>query len=316
MDTASKKDKNLFRLGLAFFSLTVAVFVIQLVAGVAVSLLAPEFYEGRYFNWILSVVPLYAVGLPLCMAILEKKPQDETCRTKMSFPKLLLALVIAIGLTVLGNLISNLLMYFCFGGENSSVTNPVNELFSDADIIMAFISTVIIAPIGEEFLFRRLIIDRTAKYGELFAVVLSALMFGIYHMNFFQFFYAFFIGLLFGYIYIKKRYLRYTVILHALVNFFGAILPTLLLELTSLDFEITESLSPEQMIAVIISFVVMLLYLLVDYGCLVATIVLFFIYFKRVSFDEGTEKARVFRSPFLLLFFVFCLAMSIVQLLL
>ena len=59
-------------------------------------------------------------------------------------------------------------------------------------MIVTFLYMVICAPILEEYIFRKLIVDRTVKYGQGVAVVLSGLMFGLFHGNLNQFAYAFY----------------------------------------------------------------------------------------------------------------------------
>ena len=67
----------------------------------------------------------------------------------------------------------------------------------------------------EEFIFRKMVIDRIWQYGEKIAVVTSALIFALFHINLFQFFYALGIGLIFAYVYLRTGKLRYTIIMHA-----------------------------------------------------------------------------------------------------
>ena len=43
----------------------------------------------------------------------------------------------------------------------------------------------------------------------------------------FQFFYAFFVGILFAYVYVRTGRLRYPVLIHGIINFFGSV-PSLL----------------------------------------------------------------------------------------
>ena len=53
-----------------------------------------------------------------------------------------------------------------------------------------FTFSVVLAPVMEELIFRKVLIDRTIVYGDKAAVVLSGLLFGVFHGNFHQFFYA------------------------------------------------------------------------------------------------------------------------------
>ena len=77
---------------------------------------------------------------------------------------------------------------------------------------------VILGPIFEEWMFRKQLIDHTRKYGEKTAILLSGLAFGLFHMNLFQFFYAFLLGVMFGYIYMRTSKLRYSTAMHMIIK--------------------------------------------------------------------------------------------------
>ena len=74
------------------------------------------------------------------------------------------------------------------------------------------------APIFEELVFRKLIVDRLIKYGEFIAIFTSGLTFGLFHGNFQQFFFAFALGALFAFIYARTGRIRYTIGLHMTIN--------------------------------------------------------------------------------------------------
>jgi membrane protease YdiL (CAAX protease family) len=81
----------------------------------------------------------------------------------------------------------------------------------------------ILAPIFEEFFFRKMLIDKTIRYGAKVSIILSALLFGLFHGNLNQFFYAFLMGGFFAYVYIKTGKIIYPIVLHAIVNFMGSV---------------------------------------------------------------------------------------------
>ena len=58
---------------------------------------------------------------------------------------------------------------------------------TESNMMVTFLYMVICAPILEEYIFRKLIVDRTVKYGQGVAIVLSGLMFGLFHGNLNQF---------------------------------------------------------------------------------------------------------------------------------
>ena len=70
---------------------------------------------------------------------------------------------------------------------------------------------------------RKQIIDHIRQYGERPAILLSALAFALFHTNMFQLFYTFGLGLIFGYVYVRTSRLRYSLLMHMIINFNGGI---------------------------------------------------------------------------------------------
>lgn len=107
-----------------------------------------------------------------------------------------------------------------------------NSIFEEFSIIpgnsfggkLLYIVCMSVVPaIFEEILFRGWILQTSKKYGKVFAVVFSSLLFGLYHMNLNQGIFAFLIGLVFGTIAIYAGGIRYTVLLHFLNNFYACL---------------------------------------------------------------------------------------------
>ena len=109
------------------------------------------------------------------------------------------------------------------------MVNQVEEMIMDMSLWAVILSAVILAPIMEELIFRKLVLDRLAGYGPAVAMSVSALVFGLAHGNFYQFFYAFLLGLIFAYIYLRTGKVRYSMMLHMMVNFCGSVIPILIM---------------------------------------------------------------------------------------
>lgn len=90
----------------------------------------------------------------------------------------------------------------------------------------SIISTVILAPVVEELVFRGLTLRlfRRSGLSFLLANFLQAVIFGIYHMNLVQGMYAFLIGLVLGFVANHYHTLLASMLLHAVFNFCGTIL--------------------------------------------------------------------------------------------
>ena len=110
----------------------------------------------------------------------------------------------------------------------NDIANPVHQLINSSDIWINLLIISIFAPICEEILFRKFLIDRTIKYGAKVSIILSAVLFAFFHGNLNQFFYAFLMGGFFAYVYIRTGKITYTIILHAIVNFMGSVMSLIL----------------------------------------------------------------------------------------
>lgn len=91
------------------------------------------------------------------------------------------------------------------------------------------LAVAIVGPIGEEVLFRAGAISQLRKYGwsSSAAIAISALLFGIAHMNPVQTIYATILGLLLGWVYIRTKSLILCIVLHILNNLSSVIISTL-----------------------------------------------------------------------------------------
>lgn len=84
--------------------------------------------------------------------------------------------------------------------------------------IIMFVQLAVVAPICEEFWFRGVVMESLRPYGNGFAIFVSALLFGLTHANFEQFFYATVLGIFLGYIAISTQSIVTTTIIHAMFN--------------------------------------------------------------------------------------------------
>lgn len=97
------------------------------------------------------------------------------------------------------------------------------------------LAVMLIAPIGEEFLFRGLIFRYAQSCLAVFpAILLQAVIFGVYHGNIIQGLYAFFLGILLGAVCFKAKSVIPCIILHMSINISLFFIPSALFKTTSL----------------------------------------------------------------------------------
>ena len=220
-------------LGVAFVFLFSAL--LQTVIHALVSLIDPALTYADWYLWVVSSVPMYFVAMPLSLWIFRLSPAHPPKRRSLSPLTLLSLCALCFGLTYAGNLLGtlvNLLLGTVTGGE---VVNELAQTTVNSPFWTNLLFAGILAPIMEEIFFRKLIIDRISPWGELPAILISGVAFGLIHGNFSQFFYAAALGMLFGAIYLKTGKLRYTVALHMAINLVGGVFATEVVKLINAE---------------------------------------------------------------------------------
>ena len=103
-------------------------------------------------------------------------------------------------------------------GFNYSVENETNPKGIFGFLIAVF-ATAFIPALTEEFCFRGVIFGFLKKYGDMFALIASSILFGVMHGNFEQMPFAILVGFVLGFIRIKTGSLWGCVALHFYNNF-------------------------------------------------------------------------------------------------
>lgn len=96
----------------------------------------------------------------------------------------------------------------------------INMFADNFKIITGFITVCVLAPIIEEILFRGIILRGLLQNGvtPIMSIFLSSFLFGLAHLNPWQFLGAGLLGAIFGYVYYRTKSLWLPVFLHALNN--------------------------------------------------------------------------------------------------
>lgn len=277
--------KDFSGLGFRMACSALLIFAIQTAGQYIVAAIKPEWTENMDIMLASTMVPLYVLGYPLTFLIMRNREKRTIEKHKMTIGQLILAFMMSYGLMIAGNLIGVMITLGIGVLKGNEVTNPLMSVVTSGNIWISAIYIVLLAPVFEEFLFRKLICDRVAKYGQGTAIVVSGLMFGLFHGNLNQFFYAFFLGSFFAFIYLKTGELKYTIGLHMVINFIGSVLGGLLLQ--NVDMETPMGL------------IIFALYALCVYGIALAGGVLFLVNRQKMKLQAGEitiEKGSRFKT--------------------
>lgn len=118
------------------------------------------------------------------------------------------------------NFIAELQEFFGFSG--SLPQSPVSN--DPLVLVLYFTFFSIIAPVVEEMIFRGAVLQSLRRFGDGFAVLCSALLFGLYHGNFVQMVFAFIAGLVMAYVDLQTNSLLPSLCIHFANNFIASAL--------------------------------------------------------------------------------------------
>ena len=304
------------RLGAALVLIAVITSALQVVLGVAakvyMELTGVDLNSISWVMWAMTFVPLYAVGVPVGLTVLKGMSKDEGTPTPLGVGRFWTMLLICFPVMYVGNLVGTVLSSLLSGGT------AVNGLESYAldNSIWKVLVMVVLAPLVEEYVFRKQLMDRCLRYGEKTAVVFSALTFGLFHMNLFQFFYAFGLGLIFAYVYLKTRRLRYCVAMHMIINFTGSVVAPWVvsqLDMDGLSNLSAQTLDEATLAAIAPGLLLFLGYMLVYLALVIVGLVLLMVKRKQIEFHPAPEELPregrlkvVYGNPGVIVFMVLC----------
>lgn len=287
-----KARKSFSRVGFSFAALLAAAFLGQLLLIVLPAVIWGEenaITQASWWKWVVSFVPMYLLAFPACYLVIKKLPIQRNEKKKLTKKQFMMLLPMCFCLMYAGNLVGTILSeMLSFGtAENALDTYAMDQ--SPLKILVM----VILAPTLEELICRKVLIDRTKAFGEKNCVLLSGMIFGLMHQNLYQFFYAFALGCLFAYVYIRTGCLRYPVILHMIINFMGSVLAPFVL--SNVDMSILEKLgegtvSRDQVLSFLPGFFLMMAYSTVLMGLSVFGLVLLIIKRRKITWKEAPQQ--------------------------
>ncbi len=290
-----QKVKNVFsRFGFAqlvggLAILLISVLMIPLTAADTLEKLNSSF--GPSSLLMLMYVPNIAFLLVFWL-IIRKIPKMEWQKEPMRFASLVKAFAMMYAVTMFLNMVGTAVSSAA-PGEGSQQLEIIDKVVN-TKLPLGILITAVFAPILEELIFRKMMIDRLHNYGETAVIVFTALCFGLFHGNVTQLFYTTGVGLFLGYVYCKTGKIHYTIILHIVNN----TLSTSIMLLLPLMQNEGEGAGGSSVVAVL--GITLLMIVLVISG-----IILIILHLKRKdivlnnSYPEAIPKGQVLKTAYL-----------------
>ncbi len=216
------------------FSISV-ILVVALTQGMGAGLyyaaarFFPQYYWDAFWGPILAMaindVSVYLPGLIVFPLVLRKMPKGNPIPVdRLSLWEFIQAAVFSFGVGYGCSLLSSLVISALERLTRQATTNVVDSFTASLPLWLTAVAFVLVAPILEELIFRRILLRRLLGLGDVSAVVLSALAFALFHANLYQTAYAFLLGLVFGAVVLLTGSIRDTILLHMLINGFSVVM--------------------------------------------------------------------------------------------
>lgn len=177
----------------------------------------------------------YIAAIVVAFAILDcwkgsrfRKQEIFAKEKNMGFRTLLCFFCFCMGAQMINSLWITLLevMMNSFG---KSLMPILESVAGDSDTFSLFLYASVLAPVWEEVLFRGYVLRTLRPFGKRFAILTSAILFGLFHGNLLQTPYALVMGLVLGYVTVEYS-IGWAVLLHMFNNL---VLADLLTRLTA-----------------------------------------------------------------------------------
>ena len=190
--------------------------VYGMITGVKIDFLENEiiFWSYTIFTSIVSLLVPFAiyalfVKIPVSVALpFRKMPADLAIG----------GILVGLGVTVIASYATEYLA-LVLETIGIGITAPEIEMpVSVAGKILYAAALTVIPAFVEEICFRGIVMQSLRRFGDIFALVASALIFGIFHLNLVQMPYAFIMGLCIGYFVMRTGSLWVGILIHFINN--------------------------------------------------------------------------------------------------
>lgn len=286
-------------IGLRYLAGTLVIFAVQLLAIWIGKKVGSDQMRDTNIYLLVSMIPMYLIGMPALILMVKRIPAQQIPKKPIRPGQFFVAVILCFAAMYIFNIVGQIITTIIGIFKNGLVQNDLAVIVSDTNTAVVFIIMVVCAPVMEEYVFRKLIVDRAVRYGQATAVVLSGLMFGLFHGNLNQFMYATALGMLLAFLYVKTGKLQITIAIHMLVNFVGSILSLKLIELAGLDQLMANNGAMDMAVYLsehLAGFLLYMLFGLCVITVMIAGLVLFIVFLVKRKFTFAGGQCRIPRG--------------------
>lgn len=323
----AKKAFSKYGIFLTLYALIASVIQV-VVANLLVKAFGPEVTSESWYSFGLIILSMHVFGSLFMGLTTMHMDKANLEKHKMKFWQFICTIFMTAGLVGVGAIIGaivQMLILAPFGASDGDTSGLIN-LMLDSNPFWRILTVGILAPIVEEFILRKLLVDRVVKYGEWTAILTSGVLFGLLHGNFQQLFFATFIGIFFAYIYVRTGKIWYTILLHMIVNLTTSVFTMYFISFV--DFEVIsemQKLDPSSqevvdlMMQILPGFMIYMAWVCFLGLCCLVGIILFIVNRKKFFLEKRPDAiktkpvANAWATPGIIIFFVYSVIMIAVS---
>lgn len=151
------------KIGFNYFALGIIVLVLNLFIGLFISIINPNLLSNQTMMTFFSAIWTYLLPLPIFIYIMRKTEAKTLEKHKMTVKTFVICISITMFLMWIGNIMGVIITSGIGSLIQHEVANPINDVINNSGLVANLIIITTIAPIFEELIFRKLLIDRTIK---------------------------------------------------------------------------------------------------------------------------------------------------------
>ncbi len=224
-----KKMSPAFIAGLIYFIVIILFVLFKIAANYGFLGSLSAVMQDITSSFIIQVVLMFAIPLILFTTLKTKSVKGtfkEFGFRKLKFNSVFICIAIGFVVFILNSFIATFFATIIafLGAEPVVSSQPIDTTqYSMGMFFLTILLSCILPAVCEEFSHRGMLIGAYKGYGASFAIFISALCFGLTHMNINQVFYAFLIGILLGYIFLGVKSIYPCMIIHFMNNFLNTV---------------------------------------------------------------------------------------------
>lgn len=228
MNVLEKKNKSIMKTYMIYFIVVVLFILVRILVSENILVISNDYLINSIgLNSIVQVGILFLVPMTLYCILLKVSPKSvfKTCNVnKPNYKILLWAVVFGLLAFIFNIIISSVGMGIIsfFGYHQHTVST--NQVYEMKHFIADIFLTALLPALFEEFTHRGILLQGTKHAGFKQAIYISAICFGLAHLNIEQLFYAIALGVFLGTIVVATKSIWPAVVIHFINNFISVYL--------------------------------------------------------------------------------------------